>query len=454
MNHENETAFCGCLLTNPEKVMPIAARFTLTPDHFTNPDARAIFSAADKLHSKGRPIDGFTVKTESGVDIRTVQELIDNAVTWTHAEFHGRAIMAAHIRRQAIAELKSAGDMESMRRVFESHYYATSEAAGGAVQACTAAAWLTEPDEAEQPIIEGLCDAGDRVSIVGQSKARKSFFALQVALSIATGREFFGRKVTAQKTLLVNGEISGRAYKRRLRRMLAKLDIQGSLENLVIANTSEAGAAQTYQSILHLAKKHAAAVVVIDPAYLLLTSELDEIQLRRSIFDMKKFTAEGITLAQVFHAKKGKIGDSQIIDRISGGGVLARDYSTLFSLCEHATEPDHVVMSFSIRNHPPSDPLTIEFHDGAFIATDYAPIEKTSSTRTRREIPLADAVKLFPGDKDISYSNAIELLTTSLSIGRNRAIEILSKGRDAGLLHAMRVGRSVFYKPIQPGDMV
>jgi RecA-family ATPase len=47
------------------------------------------------------------------------------------------------------------------------------------------------------------------------------------------------------------------------------------------------------------------------------------------------FTQSGISLLYVAHAAKGKIEDLQLIDRVSGSGIYARDCDALLSLAQH-----------------------------------------------------------------------------------------------------------------------
>ena len=312
-----------------------------------------------------------------------------------------------------------------------------------------AAKWLTEPDETEQPILQGLFDSGDRVAIVGQSKARKSFYALQLAVALATGTELLGVQTVKQSVLLINGEITARAYKKRLRRMIAKLGINPALlDGLSIVNASENADVGGFAEILTLCKKQRVTVCVVDPAYLLLGDEIDQQQVKQSIKEMKLFAASGVTLVCVYHATKGKMGDKQTIDRISGSGIFARDASTMLTLCEHASEQDHVVIQAITRNHPPSEPITARFDEGAFILTDVAPIEKTSATKPRRLYSVEDLRSCF-SNNPTSYGDTLAKVRQQLNCGRDRAKEEIGRSIREGVAICEQVGRITLYR-IQP----
>lgn len=308
-----------------------------------------------------------------------------------------------------------------------------------------ASEWLKEADEPEQPILQGLFDHGDRVAIVGQSKARKSFYALQLAVAVATGTEFLGVPTVKQNVLLVNGEIIGRAYKKRLRRMVAKLGIDpATLDGLVIVNASENADVGGFAEILTLCKKQGAAVAVIDPAYLLLGDEIDQQQVKQSVRDMKLFSADGVTLVCVYHATKGRMGDKQTVDRISGSGIFARDASTMLTLCEHASEPDHVVVQAITRNYAPCEPMTVVFDEGAFILTDVAPVEKTSTTKAARVIPTDDVAGCFNSVK-VNYADAVKAVQLRLGVGVGKAKELIKRAVSDGLVKTEKDWRTTLY---------
>jgi hypothetical protein len=323
---------------------------------------------------------------------------------------------------------------------------ATPTEGGDAVDA---AAWLSEPDEPELPIVSGLFDHGDRVSIVGQSKARKSFFAMQLAVSISTGTPFLHIETVTARVLLVNGEIRPGAYRKRLRRMLTAMQLDGGALHgqLLVLNSCDATAAATWESVLAMAKGSKAEVVIVDPAYLLLGDEIDQMQAKENVQSMRAFAAAGVTLVNVYHGTKGFIGDRQVIDRVAGSGVYARDASTMLSLCEHATEPDHVVLAAVTRNHPPQDARTLVFQDGAFtVADDVASIEKTSKTRAARKFDLQSVANCLPTGDGMKYGQAADRIRDRLAIGLNKAKELLGAAVESGHVEMLSVGTRTEYR--------
>ena len=319
-------------------------------------------------------------------------------------------------------------------------------AASGAVQASL---WLAEADSPEEPIVRGLFDAGDRVTIVGQSKARKSFFALQMAVSIATGGEFLGFDAEQRRVLLYNGEIRAAPYKKRLRRMVEQMRVDpGSLADLRIVNAADDSASATFETIRAEASRIGAQVVIADPAYLLIDGdESDQHAVKAAVRAMKLFSSAGITLVMVYHAAKGFIGDRQVIDRVSGSAIFGRDASTMITMCEHADTPDCVVVQTVVRNHPPIAPSTIRFTEGAFeLAEGVAAVEKTSRTRTRRVVTPEEIKAAFNGAEPQSYGSAVAMVKGRFNVGMNAAKDVIGQAVQSNILSTRREGRSVIYE--------
>jgi len=440
----SERTFAGSLLQDPERVVKIARDYGLTADSFTDDFARRVFGSVQRHVGAGVPCEPLAVQKDTGLKVSVIQELIDDCPTAAYAEYHAGLILGAALKRDALATIKEADGTEALRLACEKITQGLPLAQGGVV-AIAAATWLTEQDEPERPIMEGVFDAGDRVAIVGQSKARKSFYALQLAVNVVTGTPFLGVPTVKQRVILLNGEIKACAYKKRLRRMISTLGIDGTtLDGLIVVNTSEEAQPPSFDKVLSLAKKQGAQVVLIDPAYLLLGDENDQTAVKATIAAMKQFAAEGLTLVMVFHAAKGRAGDKQVIDRISGSGIYARDTSTMLSLCEHATEEDHVVLAKICRNHPPCDPVTLRFNDGAFEVTTVAPIEKNSKTKPKRTFTQDEIQECFSA-LETSYRDSLDAVTRGLGVGVSKAKEIIRDAAKAGTLKCRVEGRSTLY---------
>lgn len=262
-----------------------------------------------------------------------------------------------------------------------------------------AADWLTQPDEPETPLVHGLIERGEMFAAVGQSKAGKSFIALQLCICVAAGIQFLGHPVERSRVYIANLEISARQFKKRLRRMCAKLEVNPETLRGWLFVENMKGESATWQWVFDSCTVNGCALAVIDPFYQIFKGDESDVEACTAAIDeMKKFQKAQITLGIVFHSPKGFSGDRQLIDMISGSSILARFPESVIGLLNHAYQKTCRVVDAVLRNYAPPEPFTIELDDGAFIlAPDVAPDVETVRTRmmnrAKKEQPaLADAI--------------------------------------------------------------
>jgi len=244
-----------------------------------------------------------------------------------------------------------------------------------------AAVWMDEPDEPDNPLICGLVECGANVAIVGPAKSAKTWLEAQIAVCIATGRPWFGRNVKRQKVYVANIEVSAKQYKKRLRSICANMGIsREELKGQLFVDNLR-GKTATWEWIRVEAKRHHAETVIIDPFYQVFRGkETDEGDCQNAIEEMKKFLADGLTLFIVYHAPKGRSGDREVVDMISGSSVLVRFPENVIAILPHASDPNVRVIDCSVlRDYAPPEPFSVKFDDGALVlAPDIQPDLKHS----------------------------------------------------------------------------
>ena len=258
-----------------------------------------------------------------------------------------------------------------------------------------AADWLGEPDEPDNPLVEGFIEQGEVCALVGQAKAGKSLLALLLAVCIAIGIPFLGRKTKRSKVYVANLEVSSREYKRRLRRICEALKVDLSILRgwLVVDNLK--GKKASWEDSLKRCLARDCTVAMIDPFYRMSRIvETDEQQCLSAIEEMEKFTTAGITLFIAFHAPKGYSGDRQLIDMISGSSVLARFPESIIGLLNHATNKTARVIDAELRNYPPPEPFAVTINNGVLelaseVLPDVASARKAWKQK-RSEVPTID----------------------------------------------------------------
>ena len=311
--------------------------------------------------------------------------------------------------------------------------------------------FLAVPPPRLDCVVEELFEPGDKGEIIAPSKARKSFFAIDLAIHIAAGRDFLCFKIpNPRRVLLFNLEIKPAWMKRRFFRRLAAYGIRPEeiRETLRVVNARGKGQIVREQAVESV-KRAGAEVAIVDPRYkLLLPTESENagggVQ---GVLDLQDQMAEaGAAAILVGHDGKGTAGDKDDRDRGAGSGWTGRDCDFRIVLSPHADDPqDALVLSLMRRNFPPFESVTLR-HDGDAFQLDEetAPRKETSYTRkqTAKAAAPLDSYKptvlavLRKEGKPLPAGVLVARVSEACKIGEKRARALISAMEDAGELGA------------------
>lgn len=451
---DNEAALVGSLLLEPGNFPLISTM--VSPTDFTDPVAKEVYSALLALHADGESIDLPPLKAHLQRQGRfaalggpsAIAGLMDAPTSGANAEFYASEVsrqakdrQRKEIISQAYVDVQSDVDpaaackqlLESLERI-----------AGDAdkITILDAGKWLQEDMPAMPNVIEGLLDVGDKCFVIGGPKTRKSFFVMQLALSLATGSEFLGFHIPQPcRVAVCQMEIQPHHYHRRLSRLAAAkaIDFNTLQDQLFVANLR--GINPSLDDIISALHRFRPQVVICDPLYKLYTAGHDE----NSAGDAAALLAQfdrlskilGCALVVVHHDRKRTSGDTKGTDRGSGSSAVARDYDAALLLTQHATEADAMVLECIARNHAPRDPVTILWDIDRFVVANNIPATpETLLTRTKKagQGPGTDAIIEAAKERIANAGGRIlsielqDYLQKRLGIGENKtrtAIQLL-----------------------------
>lgn len=287
-----------------------------------------------------------------------------------------------------------------------------------------AADWLVNEPPPPEFMLDNVFEAGSRVLLVGSSKTRKSFLSLQLAICLATGKDFIGMGVSRPyRVILANLENAPDWQHRRLNAMCRTLGITCEMlgDRLAIMNGRGKGA--DLGKIEAEAVRHRADVVILDPLYKLDggADESDMRERKELISRLEELTERtGAAVLYVHHDAKGRPGDRDIRDRGAGSSIINRDVDATLALTPWGEKNDPeagklIVLSVLSRNAPPHAEATLIFESGAFSADpEREPCKATSqNSGWRRRIPegdpTADATTLAEFAKNGKAKNMTEM---------------------------------------------
>jgi hypothetical protein len=211
-----ERALIGMLASQPELIAAIEEEVTV--DHFGEPIHKMMFTTiAEAPQVAGQPIAMKTLMDAAGGD--PLAPVLDGYTLARYvAMIIAEAPMApdgAHLARTLAAQIRSQanreGDVDDEFDLEPEPAPFVSQFGGIAFEQ------LDEPGPEHAHVIDGLITVGDKSVLGGASQSGKSFLAIHMAMCIATGMSFFGRKILTPGLVIYQAGEGGRGIKKRFR---------------------------------------------------------------------------------------------------------------------------------------------------------------------------------------------------------------------------------------------
>ena len=380
----SENFIAGALVVAPADTVAALDAAQVDSAAFTQAIPRAIYTAAVGLMEDDQPIDAASIAHRmEGDEIQNLEEIarrMDGCSTAAHVPYHVAVIAGAQARREMLAQVADAHKDLKKGKPLDEVAGALQRAAGRAsgrrardLPAQDAADYLeTEPPPIDA-IIENLFEMGDKIEEVGGSKRRKSFLAIEIAIHVATGRDWLGLRVPKRRrVLLVNLELKDKWIHRRIRRACRALGIDpATLRGWLRVINARGRGSSIRARLVDLAARERAELVIVDPRYKLHNpGEVENAgEGLQGILDLLDRVAEsGPAVLTVHHDAKGDSGDKAIADRGAGSGWSGRDVDARIVLTPQKQDPDEAsVISIMARNFAPIPDFTVRWENDRFI---------------------------------------------------------------------------------------
>ena len=222
---------------------------------------------------------------------------------------------------------------------------------------CFLAEFAASPPVTPPQIIEGVLHQGCKMILGGTSKSNKSWCLLDLALSVASGQPWWGRRCTKLPVVYINFELQPWALAERINALCAaRPDCKGIGRSLALWNLRghNADLSLLRPKLEEQLAKHSFGLIIIDPAYKVLGNR-DENANGEIASLMNEFEAmaqkTGAAVVVAHHFAKGDSTAKNAMDRMSGAGAWARDPDSIMILTPHE-EPDCFTVTSILRNLP------------------------------------------------------------------------------------------------------
>jgi len=213
------------------------------------------------------------------------------------------------------------------------------------------------PPKVPPQIIEGILHQGCKMILGGTSKSNKSWCLLDLAISVASGQPWWGRRCTKLPVVYINFELQPWALAERLGALcMARSECKGLGRSLALWNLRghNADLSVLRPKLEEQLARHQFGLIIIDPAYKVLGNR-DENANGEIASLMNEFEAmaqkTGAAVVVAHHFAKGDSTAKNALDRMSGAGAWARDPDSIVVLTPHE-EPDCFTVTSILRNLP------------------------------------------------------------------------------------------------------
>lgn len=221
-------------------------------------------------------------------------------------------------------------------------------------------------DKIERPpeLIHGVLHKGSKGVYGGPSKSCKTWTLLNAAITVAHGIDWLGFCTTQGKTLYINFELQEFAVQDRISAICHALDVDIP-SNMDVWNL-RGYARQLTKLIPELIPRiegEGYSLIIPDPIYKTLEgrSENDNGAVGEVCNEIEKVAVEtGAAVMYGAHFAKGNSAVKDAIDRISGGGVWARDPDAIMVATQHE-EDNTFTLEMILRNFPKPEPFCIRW---------------------------------------------------------------------------------------------
>lgn len=312
------------------------------------------------------------------------------------------------------------------------------------------------------PVIHGVLREGETMNIIASPKVGKSWFAMRLAISIASGIDWLRFPVEQGRVLHLDNELFENTLTDRYQTVAKAMELAPKLFNKNIDTLSMRGKLQDIISLGNIFKDlppDRYKLVILDAFYRTLPSGTDENDNSAiaNIYNLIDRYARELNCAFVLihHSSKGNQALKSVTDVGAGAGAQSRAVDTHLIIRPHE-EQDIFVMESAIRSWAPIEPLALRWQWPLF--TPAADVDTSA---------LLDFGKNKPKGKEIDMDEFVDNCVATYDPCAERSVvheaqmqygmpertakEKLALAVDRQLVAKIRVGSRMQYVKIRNG---
>jgi AAA domain len=261
---------------------------------------------------------------------------------------------------------------------------------------------------------------------------------VDLAISVATGTDWLAKFPTKRgRVLYINLELQGAFFTKRLRDVCdaGQLHLEPGYLTVWNLRGKAADLAKLRPLLLQWIGGNEYALIIIDPIYKLLglrdeNKAGDIASLLNEIEALAVETAAAIAFGA--HYSKGNQAGKEVIDRIGGSGVFARDPDSILNFTRHEEENCFTVDA-TLRNHPPLEAFVARWAHPLMCADNLLDPGKLKQPGGRPEIYRGEEL-LELITQPMAANEIVQAAKEELGMPERRVFELLKELKQAGTI--------------------
>lgn len=296
------------------------------------------------------------------------------------------------------------------------------------------------PPVAPPQIIDGILHRGCKMILGGTSKSNKSWGLLDLAMSVASGQPWWGRRCEKLPVVYINFELHDWAIAQRVNALcVARPECQGMGDTFHLWNLRGHNTDLTLlrPKLEEQLTKYQFGLIILDPAYKVLGNRDENANgeiasLMNELEAMARSSGAAVVVAH--HFAKGDSTAKNAMDRMSGAGAWARDPDSIVVLTPHE-EQDCFTVTSILRNLPQQPEFVVSWDYPLMrVAKDLNPDALRRPQSKNKVCSDKEFVDAVLGDKPKSFNAVVETATSQLNMSAATAKRYLARLKDAEVI--------------------
>ncbi len=286
------------------------------------------------------------------------------------------------------------------------------------------------PKQEEMPpiLIENILYKNHSMLFYGPSKSCKSFLLLMLAVAIISGGEWLGFKCSCGNVLIIEFENGQAMTYERIKAIMEENNIDEKYLSRVSVITlkKRADINTLVDGLIKNIPPEKYSAIIIDPVYKLLSGGESQAEIVDAVLSKIEELSKKLKTSVILchHTKKEGQTYQNIIDRISGSGLIGRDMAALIGISSVSKKDDYKRerIEMELRHFPQQPPFYINISGSSCFVEKNKDSSKTNTASTSAKDDCSEKSKDL-----IRFYNFLNNMNGTVKISQLEELMQLSK---------------------------